>query len=60
VLVKIDDVPRAQQPHSDDPDFWSVWTGEDAKGNLVERKADWKPIADEWQGKDLTNEEVEW
>jgi hypothetical protein len=51
VLVKIDDLPKTQQPHSDDPDFWSVWTGEDAEGNVVERKADWKPIADDWQGK---------
>ena len=51
VLVKIDDLPKTQQPHSDDPDFWSVWTGEDAEGNVVERKADWEPIADDWQGK---------
>jgi len=51
MLVKIDDLPKTQQPHSDDPDFWSVWTGEDAEGNVVERKADWKPIADDWQGK---------
>jgi DNA helicase HerA-like ATPase len=51
VLVKIDDLPKTQQPYSDDPDFWSVWTGVDAEGNVVERKADWKPIADDWQGK---------
>lgn len=51
VLVKIDDLPKTQQPHSDDPDFWNVWTGEDAEGKVVERKADWKPIADDWQGK---------
>ena len=46
VLVKMNDLPQSQQPHSDDPDFWNVWTGKD-----VERKADWKPIADYWQGK---------
>lgn len=51
VLVRIDDLPKTQQPHSDDPDFWSVWTGEDAEGKVVERKADWTPIADDWQGK---------
>lgn len=51
ILVKIDDLPKAQQPHSDDPDFWSVWTGRDAEGKVVEREADWKPIADDWQGK---------
>nr|QNO45976.1 hypothetical protein EBOGGPCF_00021 [Methanosarcinales archaeon ANME-2c ERB4]QNO46072.1 hypothetical protein FAKCHJAF_00009 [Methanosarcinales archaeon ANME-2c ERB4]QNO48853.1 hypothetical protein LEJCPHKL_00022 [Methanosarcinales archaeon ANME-2c ERB4] len=46
VLVKMNDLPQSQQPHSDDPDFWNVWTGKD-----VDRKADWKPIADIWQGK---------
>ncbi len=51
VLVKIDDLPKTQQPHSDDPDFWNVWTGADEEGNIVERKADWTPIADDWQGK---------
>lgn len=51
VLLKIDDLPKAQQPHSDDPDFWNVWIGKDDNGNPVERKADWKPIADDWQSK---------
>jgi len=50
VLVKMDDLPKTQQPHSDDPDFWNVWTGKDADGKTVERSADWKPIADDWQG----------
>jgi len=49
VLVKMNDLPKAQQPHSDDPDFWDVWTGKDPGGKLVERKAEWKPIADDWQ-----------
>lgn len=51
ILVKIDDLPKAQQPHSDDPDFWVVWTGRDADGNAVEREAKWKPVADDWQAK---------
>jgi DNA helicase HerA-like ATPase len=51
VLLKMDDLPKTQQPHSDDPDFWNVWIGEDEAGNPVKRKADWKPIADDWQGK---------
>jgi hypothetical protein len=51
VLVKIDDLPKSQQPHSDDPDFWNVWIGKDTDGNVVERKAEWKPIADNWQRK---------
>lgn len=53
VLLKIDDLPKAQQPHSDDPDFWNVWIGKDDNGNPVERKADWKPIADDWQSKSV-------
>jgi len=51
VLVRMNDLPQSQQPHSDDPDFWNVWTGKDAEGGTVERKTDWKPIADDWQGK---------
>ena len=51
VLVQMADLPKEHQPHSDDPDFWDVWTGQDAGGNTVERKAEWKPIADDWQGK---------
>jgi hypothetical protein len=51
VLVKMNDLPQSQQPHSNDPDFWDVWTGKDVNGNPVERKADWKPIVDNWQGK---------
>ncbi|WP_435548123.1 ATP-binding protein [Desulfobacterium sp. N47] len=51
VLLKMDDLPKTQQPHSDDPDFWDVWTGKDIEGKIVERKAEWKSIADDWQGK---------
>lgn len=50
VLVKMNDLPQSQQPHSDDPDFWTVWTGKDAEGKPVDRKADWKNVADNWQG----------
>lgn len=50
VLVKMNDLPKSQQPHSDDPDFWDVWTGKDINGKEVNRKADWKPIAEDWQG----------
>ena len=44
VLVKINDLPKEQQPRSDDPDFWRVWTGE------VGRNIDWDAIARDWQG----------
>lgn len=49
VLVKMNDLPKSQQPHSDDPDFWNVWTGKDVEGKLVERNADWKPVVADWQ-----------
>ncbi len=50
LLVKMNDLPKSQQPRSDDPDFWDVWTGKDADGNPVKRTANWIPITDEWQG----------
>lgn len=58
VLVKMDNLPKTQQPHSDDPDFWNVWTGHDVEGKDVVRKAEWKPIADDWQGKGIISEDI--
>lgn len=43
VLVRMNDLPKAQQPQSDDPDFWSVWTG------AAIREVDWRKVADDWQ-----------
>lgn len=51
ILVKMNDLPKSQQPQSDDPDFWNVWMGKDENGNVVERKVSWKEIVDDWQGK---------
>ncbi len=50
VLVKMNDLPKSQQPRSDDPDFWEVWVGRDDKGQPVERDIDWSEIAADWQG----------
>jgi uncharacterized protein len=50
LFVKMNDLPKNQQPRSDDPDFWDVWIGRDLAGNEVARKADWKKITDDWQG----------
>lgn len=50
VLVKINDLPKAQQPRSDDPDFWGVWVGKDDEGQPVARETGWSEIADDWQG----------
>lgn len=49
VLVKMNDLPKSQQPRSDDPEFWGVWIGKDADGHPVSRSADWVPIAQDWQ-----------
>ncbi|HEY1759376.1 MAG TPA: DUF87 domain-containing protein [Bryobacteraceae bacterium] len=43
LLVKMNDLPKSQQPRSDDPDFWDVWTG------VKPRPAKWKPVVDDWQ-----------
>ena len=43
VLVRMNDLPVDQQPQSDDPDFWKVWSG------ACERTVNWKYIADDWQ-----------
>ena len=50
VLLRINDLPKKQQPQSDDPDFWSVWTGIEEDGRTVERSINWQEIADDWQG----------
>ena len=44
ILVKMNELPKIQQPHSDDPDFWDVWTRE------KRRDTNWQEIADDWQG----------
>lgn len=43
VLVQMNALPEEQQPKSNDPDYWQVWSGE------VERAVDWKAIAGVWQ-----------
>lgn len=49
VLVQMNALPEHHRPKSDDPDFWAVWSGQDSDGEKVERKVDWKTIADDWQ-----------
>ncbi len=49
ILTHIRELPKFQQPKSDDPDFWAVWTGKDDEGRVVERKIDWKALAESWQ-----------
>ncbi len=64
VLTRMRDLPAEDRPQSSDPDYWAVWTGQDASGAPVERSVDWKEIADEWQdlqpsgGEDAADEDV--
>lgn len=49
VMVRMNDLSDAERPHSDDPDFWDVWTGKDNKDEDVIRKIDWAKIVEDWQ-----------
>ena len=49
VLVKMNDLPKSQQPRSDDPDFWGVWVGKSDEGTPITRETDWKKVATSWQ-----------
>jgi uncharacterized protein len=59
VLVRMQDLPRDQQPQSEDPDFWEVWTGKDSDEKPVARSVDWKALADDWQGKTAETDAAE-
>ncbi|KUK62047.1 MAG: Putative ATPase [Synergistales bacterium 57_84] len=49
VLVKMSDLPKSQQPRSDDPDFWGAWVGKDEEGKQMPCDINWLPIAEDWQ-----------
>jgi len=46
IMVRMNDLADHERPHSNDPDFWDVWTGQES------RKIDWQSIASEWQMKE--------
>lgn len=56
VLVEIQRLPEGERPHSQDPAFWDVWTGDPEHGA---RSVDWNLIAQKWtentvlRGKDM-------
>ena len=56
VMVNINFLSENERPHSDDPDFWDVWTGKDANGNDVQRNIDWSKIVYDWQQKSKEEE----
>ncbi|WDA22957.1 DUF87 domain-containing protein [Aeromonas hydrophila] len=49
ILVKMKSLSKSQQPHSNDPDFWDVWTRADPDGQRVDRKPEWGRVVDDWQ-----------
>ena len=55
VLVRMNDLPKEQQPRSDDPDFWNVWVGKDDEGKVVSRNIDWQRVARDWQSSAITD-----
>jgi len=60
VLVKMNDLPKSQQPRSDDPEFWGVWIGKDEQGEPISRSADWEKVAKDWQaGPQVANDDGE-
>ncbi len=50
VLVRMNDLKQEQQPRSEDPEFWKVWTAE------KDRTIDWNAIVNVWQGRRQDNE----
>jgi DNA helicase HerA-like ATPase len=59
MLVKMNDLLEDHRPHSDDPDFWSVWVRyDDAKKVEVQRPAKWAEVVEEWL-KDVQPEATE-
>lgn len=56
VLVKMNDLPKLQQPRSDDPDFWGTWVEKNEKGEPLTREIDWKRITADWQGAPIGTE----
>lgn len=44
VIVKLKELTQSQRPHSDDPEYWKVWTT-----GVRGHEADWKRVAEDWQ-----------
>lgn len=43
IMVRMNDLAEHERPHSDDPDFWDVWS------RAKERAIDWSVVAKDWQ-----------
>ncbi len=44
VMIEVPELTKDGRPHSEDPNYWEVWTG------IEDRPINWKNIADDWQG----------
>ena len=45
IMVRMNDLQHHERPHSEDPDFWAVWS------RTKERKINWGQVAIDWQQK---------
>ena len=52
IMVRMNDLSDEERPHSDDPDFWDVWSGKNKEGEDVKREIDWTMIVNDWLSKD--------
>lgn len=58
IMIRMNDLADHERPHSDDPDFWDVWSGKDVAGNTVTRDINWQKIVDAWQMKNVGDNKV--
>jgi hypothetical protein len=59
IMIRMNDLEDHERPHSDDPDFWDVWSGKDEEGQPVARDINWQKIADIWQMNDSSEPDQE-
>lgn len=52
VLVEVNELADGERPHSPDPAFWDVWTGNS------ERSIDWSSVVRDWTGGDGAADEI--
>lgn len=43
IMVRMNDLAETERPHSDDPDFWDVWSRKE------NRPINWKNVVDDWE-----------
>ncbi|WP_230276820.1 ATP-binding protein [Rhodopirellula halodulae] len=52
VLVTMHELDEKQRPHSEDPEFWGVWTGKNEEGDELTRPSGWNEVVTDWVGGD--------